>query len=226
MLSEKQLEANRANAQKSTGPRTEEGKRRSSLNATRHGLTGQVVILPEESLQAFNEFTRPIVEALLPADAAQQQLAQSYANFQWRINRSQAIEENVFTLGNIHDVAGNLDLEHPEAHNAMCDAKTFIQEGKTIDRISIYSARLVRQATAVLKQLKDLQADLRRREEDETYQAVKIYQAHKAAGAIFEPAQIGFVLTIPKIEARIARVKLQDVAEIRKLMEIGAIKAA
>jgi hypothetical protein len=108
----------------------------------------------------------------------------------------------------------------------MCDAKTFIQEGKTIDRISIYSARLVRQAAAVLKQLKDLQADLRRREEDETYQAVKIYEAHKAAGAIFEPAKIGFVLTIPKIEARIARVKLQDVAEIRNLMEIGAIKAA
>ena len=39
-------EANRENAQKSTGPRTEEGKRKFSLNGIRHGLTGQVVVLP------------------------------------------------------------------------------------------------------------------------------------------------------------------------------------
>ena len=43
--SEARLRANRLNAQKSTGPRTEAGKQRSSLNATRHGLTGQVLTL-------------------------------------------------------------------------------------------------------------------------------------------------------------------------------------
>ena len=41
--SEARLRANRLNAQKSTGPRTEEGKQRASLNATRHGLTAQVL---------------------------------------------------------------------------------------------------------------------------------------------------------------------------------------
>ena len=41
MTSQKQIEANRRNAQAATGPKTEEGKSRSSLDAMRHGLTGQ-----------------------------------------------------------------------------------------------------------------------------------------------------------------------------------------
>jgi hypothetical protein len=61
MLSDKQLEANRANAQKSTGPKTEQGKRRSSLNAVRHGLAGQLVVLPEEDLAAFQQYSAKIV---------------------------------------------------------------------------------------------------------------------------------------------------------------------
>ena len=48
MLSEKQLEANRRNAQKSTGPKTTEGKSNSSRNNLRHGLTGQISLLPTE----------------------------------------------------------------------------------------------------------------------------------------------------------------------------------
>jgi hypothetical protein len=46
------VKTNRANAQLSTGPRTPAGKQRSSLNALRHGLTGQIVVMPTEDLEA------------------------------------------------------------------------------------------------------------------------------------------------------------------------------
>ena len=48
--------ANRANAQKSTGPRTEEGKQRSRLNGIRHGLTGQVSIMTDENRAAHDTY--------------------------------------------------------------------------------------------------------------------------------------------------------------------------
>ena len=49
MASPAQLAANRRNAQKSTGPRTAEGKKRASLNALKHGMTAKTVVLPHES---------------------------------------------------------------------------------------------------------------------------------------------------------------------------------
>ena len=49
---------NRANAQHSTGPRTEAGKKRSSLNALRHGLTGHVIVMPGEDLAAYERFLK------------------------------------------------------------------------------------------------------------------------------------------------------------------------
>ena len=52
MISEKQLEANRSNALLSTGPKTEAGRKRSSMNALRHGLTGQVTTMTDEDRAA------------------------------------------------------------------------------------------------------------------------------------------------------------------------------
>ena len=65
-VSEARLRANRENAKNSCGPRTDEGKRRSSLNATRHGILSQVIHLPEEDLAAYDEFTCTYVADLKP----------------------------------------------------------------------------------------------------------------------------------------------------------------
>jgi hypothetical protein len=89
-------------------------KKRSSLNGARHGFTGQVHVLPEEDLAAFNSFTKGLVESFDLEGANEIQLAQSYAGYQWRINRIGAIEENIFTLGLMEENAENLNIEHPE----------------------------------------------------------------------------------------------------------------
>ena len=87
-LSDKQLAANRANAQLSSGPRSEEGKRRSSLNARRHNLTGQVTAMTEEDRIAHDTFSEALIKSMAPEGALEVQLAQRIATDCWRLNRS------------------------------------------------------------------------------------------------------------------------------------------
>jgi hypothetical protein len=55
MASQAKIEANRRNAQKSTGPKTAEGKDKVRLNALKHGLTAATVVLPHEDAEAYQE---------------------------------------------------------------------------------------------------------------------------------------------------------------------------
>jgi len=210
MISEKQLEANRANAQKSTGPRTEAGKQRSCLNAYRHGITCQTMVMPEEDMEAYNNFTAGIVASFAVIGALEHQLAQSYATFQWRINRAAAIEETMFTLGLMEEVAENLNIEHPQAHNATSNAKTFRAEAAEFARLSLYSSRMVSQAEKVLKQLKALQTERRNRDQAQMSEAIKIYQARKVQGETFDPKAIGFDFSLDTIKAILHRRNLAD----------------
>src|SRR5215208_1858155 len=71
MATEKQIAANRANAKKSTGPRTPRGKARSSMNATLHGLTARRPVLPNEDRRAFEAFARAMRMDLRPSGPVQ-----------------------------------------------------------------------------------------------------------------------------------------------------------
>src|SRR5438045_3231911 len=66
-ISDRKLAANRANAAKSTGPRTDAGKRASSLNAVAHGLTAHTALLPGEDAVELEALSREMFEAHRPA---------------------------------------------------------------------------------------------------------------------------------------------------------------
>ncbi len=98
MTSLKQIEANRRNALKSTGPRTAEGKLRSRQNAVRHGLTAQTVITALENAADYERFELSIVADYQPHSAIQRELVVRLASVLWRLRRSTLIETGLFEM--------------------------------------------------------------------------------------------------------------------------------
>src|SRR5215471_11234392 len=99
MTSLSKIIANRENAQLSTGPRTEEGKRRSSLNAVRHGLTGRTVVLPGEDALAYRNSVKSWYDEYQPKTTTEAQLVQTLADTAWRMNRIPAHQANLLAIG-------------------------------------------------------------------------------------------------------------------------------
>ena len=91
-----QIAANRRNAQKSTGPRTAEGKKRASLNHVVHGLVAKTVILPHESASDYNEIRDALMTDYAPATTQELLLVDQIAAGYWRIMRSRRFEVAMF----------------------------------------------------------------------------------------------------------------------------------
>src|SRR5690242_2078723 len=91
-VSERKLRANSENAKKSTGPKTPEGKRRSSRNATSHGIFCQDLCLPGEDEQLFHTFRHGFVAALHPLTLPELQLVDRIVSASWRLRRLQSAE--------------------------------------------------------------------------------------------------------------------------------------
>ena len=98
MTSLRQIEANRHNALKSTGPKTEEGKQRSRRNALRHGFTAETVIEPLENPEEYRAFEDAIVAEYLPQTPVEHELVHRLASLFWRVRRATSIETGLLRM--------------------------------------------------------------------------------------------------------------------------------
>ena len=96
MTSFKQIEANRRNASKSTGPITEEGKQRSRCNAVRHGLTAETVIGALEDAEDYKAFEAAIIADYDVQSAVERELVLRLASLLWRLRRATTMETSLF----------------------------------------------------------------------------------------------------------------------------------
>jgi hypothetical protein len=195
---------NKANAQKSTGPRTEAGKQRSSLNALRHGLTGQTVVLPTEDHSAYERHSQSFLKEYCPKDATETQLVQSLIDTSWRMNRAATVETNLFSLG-ITEMEDRIRANHPEAEAALAMALAFREHMRAFASISTQSQRLARQFERTLALLRQIQAERRAAEERQLDKAAKILKMHKDQNRPYEPAEDGFVFSNGQIETFLRR---------------------
>src|SRR5215813_8629973 len=96
MSSLRQIEANRLNAQRSTGPVTEEGKKRSRRNAVRHGLTAETVIDALEDAEDYAAFEMAVTTDYDAQSAVEREMVLRLASLLWRLRRATAIETGLF----------------------------------------------------------------------------------------------------------------------------------
>ena len=98
MTSPRQIEANRRNALKSTGPKTDCGKQRVSRNALRHGLTAETVIFPIEDPDDYEAFEQAVTADYEAETAVERELVLRLASLLWRLRRATSIETALFQI--------------------------------------------------------------------------------------------------------------------------------
>src|SRR3954453_16434825 len=98
MTTFKQIEANRRNARRSTGPTTEQGKLQSRRNAVRHGLTAETVIGALEDAEDYKTFEAAVTADYDAQAAVERELVLRLASLLWRIRRATTMETGLFEI--------------------------------------------------------------------------------------------------------------------------------
>jgi hypothetical protein len=94
----RQIEANRRNALRSTGPNTEEGKHRSRQNGARHGLCAESVIEIVEDIDDYRGFEAAVIADYDARTAVERELVLRLASLLWRLRRASAIETDLIRI--------------------------------------------------------------------------------------------------------------------------------
>ena len=178
---EKQLEANRRNAQYSTGPRSEHGKENSSRNSTKHGL-----FAVPQSTEAHDHFTAAIIADLNPANHLERQTAQLIAEDHYRLNRIREIETGIFS-------------------RSSDPAAIFLEHSKELERLTLYESRINRNLQRNLTQLKTLQTERKAERARQMAEARLLAQVNLAQNLPYHPEQDGFVFSATEINTAIDR---------------------
>lgn len=148
MATDKQISANRANAAKSTGPKTMEGKETSSRNATKHGLTSRQVIIAGEDECAYETLVTGLEAQYQPEGALQKQLVRQLADSLWRLQRVPTLETLVLDTaryGQSPDVVGAADH-----HKSL---RTFVIPNDVLGKLARHEAQLLKQMQCILELL-------------------------------------------------------------------------
>ncbi len=216
-MTDNQLSANRANAQKSTGPKTPEGKRRSSLNARRHSLTGKIHIATPEESQAFDQHCKAYHAELSPVGILESDLAQEIAEDRWRLKRARSLENSIFAQGH-HDHADSSNSGHPQVDAALAEGKTWVEQARNLQLLTLYENRIRRAIEKNTVQLEAMQAKRKQAHNVAQHEAIRLWQLAEAEGQTYHPDQDflpsrdhgGFVFSPAEITRVIARKDRSD----------------
>jgi hypothetical protein len=172
---------NRANSAHSTGPRTDLGKQRSSLNALSHGPTARTAVLPTEDPDAYQRHIQQFLDEYKPATRTETQLVHEIANTAWRLNRIPFLEAELLS-------------QDPNPQSLI----------PQLAKLGLHGSRLSRQFQKAIEQLRDIQDERRRLERRHLNEVAEIHIRHQRKGLPWDPEgfsrEAGFVFSKEQVE--------------------------
>ena len=205
MTTDERAAINRANAQKSTGPKTPEGKRRSALNSYRHGATGQLIILPEGDMQAYWAFEKSFFDHFQPVGPLEKQYVQIIVDASWKMNRSSAwVEHILHQKAQLEDYCPNND---EQLNTALAVAGVVARITKDLSNLSLYDQRNLRAIKTARAELDALQKERKAQHSAALERAALLLARHEGESKTpndqdlppYNPAADGFVFSIDEI---------------------------
>ena len=166
MTTRAQIKANRNNAKKSTGPRTEEGKTRVATNALKHGLLARDAVLPSGDPADFDSQLSALEADIQPANSLESELVRQIADAQWRMRRLTRLETG-FLAASLAATRRLMERLHPDSLQPGYDGETLLLGSGMIDKtqtrvhLARYDGHLSRRFFRAIKQLRDLRRDER-----------------------------------------------------------------
>ena len=147
MPSLKQLEANRRNAQKSTGPRSVEGKAASSQNALKSGIDAKAQTLPGEKPEALEALAAEYYDRFRPATPEARHLVDTLVSNEWLLRRFRRIEVQI--LKHEMEAAFRLDAKNPEGHAYVRSERSFDRLQRRINAAERNYHRALKELSAI-----------------------------------------------------------------------------
>lgn len=198
-----QIAANQKNAQLSTGPTSQAGKAKSSLNAIKSGLTGRTVLLPSEDAALYQAHVSEFVAHYAPVGDEECKLVQCLADTEWRFLRIPALEMGIYAVGRL-EFAGLFPDQDEAVRKHLIEAQVFLAYQRQLNNLSVQESRLRRQSEKDTVALAELQKKRREQAQARLDVAVRQYIRFttEQPQTEFDPAAFGFEFSLAEIQPR------------------------
>jgi hypothetical protein len=204
MSTEAQINANRANAQHSTGPTSDAGKAKVSFNAVKTGLTGRAMILAPNEAAQYEALMLAYQKLYQPVSVEETALTQSIIDIVWRLDRIPALESSLLLIGR-----RELDEKNPRELSAdPAEAEMQIRRhqdfAKDFRNLHLQETRLVRRRDRETAELRRLQNERKAKETEALDKAAQACLLAKHRNQPFNFGEFGFEFSSQQFESHLA----------------------
>jgi hypothetical protein len=168
------------------GPKTSEGRRRSSLNACKFLITSKVHLCSPEEQPAYDAHMAAYKEAYGPVGILETELVVEIAKGKWRCKRASSVEDSIFAQGHL-DHSPEMESGHPAVDSCLAEGKVWKEHSHSLMLISLYEARLRRSVEKDMAALEAMQAKRKEAYSRAQDQAIRLAQLAASEGEEYDP---------------------------------------